>query len=41
MYYTSGSIALIWLILWAVLAFDTPQDDPKISEVHLMFNAST
>lgn len=43
-FYTTGTIGVVWCVIWYFLAFDTPQEHPRISSQELEYielNVST
>ncbi|XP_014246638.1 sialin isoform X2 [Cimex lectularius] len=36
-FYTTGSLGLLWCVFWWFLAFDTPQEHPRISKQELAY----
>lgn len=36
-FYTTGSLGLLWCIMWSVLAYNTPQEHPRITNEELEY----
>lgn len=36
-FHTTGSIGVLWFIVWWFLAFDTPEKHPRISETEKLY----
>ncbi|XP_063243204.1 sialin isoform X2 [Bacillus rossius redtenbacheri] len=36
-FYTTGSIGMVWCVLWWLLAFDTPSKHPRIADTELRY----
>ncbi|XP_034407494.1 sialin [Cyclopterus lumpus] len=40
-FYVFGAVGLVWFVLWAFLAFDTPDSHPRISEQERLYITSS
>jgi len=36
-FYVMGGVSILWFVLWTVLMYDSPEEDPRISKEELHY----